>query len=156
MTELRPQRRGQKIAMTPQEIDTFLRESRTIRVASLGVDGAPHVSPLWFAWDGQNIWLTSVVKSQRWTNLMRDARVSAVVDAGDDFMSLHGVEIIGKVEVVGDVPRLNNTDERVAEAERLYGDKYAGGNYVSDERHAWLRLTPEKVVSWDFRKMLKG
>jgi hypothetical protein len=22
-----------------------------------------------------------------------------------------------------------------------------------DGRHAWMRLTPEKVVSWDFRKL---
>jgi hypothetical protein len=22
-----------------------------------------------------------------------------------------------------------------------------------DGRHAWLRLTPEKLVSWDFRKL---
>ena len=22
-----------------------------------------------------------------------------------------------------------------------------------DERHAWLRLTPERIVSWDFRKL---
>jgi hypothetical protein len=24
---------------------------------------------------------------------------------------------------------------------------------VRDGRHAWLRLTPEKISSWDFRKL---
>jgi hypothetical protein len=37
--------------------------------------------------------------------------------------------------------------------ERLKADKYSGGQVVYDGRHAWLRLAPEKIVSWDFRKM---
>lgn len=154
MSELKPQKRGQRVAMTTEEVDALLSTARTLRLASVGADGAPHNSPLWFAWDGANIWLNSVVKSQRWTNLMRDPRVSAVVDGGEGYMELHGVEIIGKVEPVGDVPRLNDPDERVAEAERIYGDKYSNGKYVPDERHAWLKLTPEKLVSWDFRKLM--
>ncbi|HEY3736141.1 MAG TPA: pyridoxamine 5'-phosphate oxidase family protein [Jatrophihabitans sp.] len=142
--------------MSAAEIDEYLGTASTLRLASVGANGGPHISPLWFVWDGANIWLTSVVKSQRWVNLLRDPRVAAVIDGGDDFMSLHGVEVIGRVEPVGDVPRLNNPDERVAEPERLFGDKYGGGKYVSDERHAWLKLIPEKIVSWDYRKMSKG
>jgi hypothetical protein len=30
--------------------------------------------------------------------------------------------------------------------------KYAGGDVMHhDGRHAWLRLVPDKVTSWDFR-----
>ena len=32
-------------------------------------------------------------------------------------------------------------------------DKYSGGTIVRDGRHAWLRLVPEKITSWDFRKI---
>ena len=28
----------------------------------------------------------------------------------------------------------------------------AVGTFVRDGRHAWLRLVPEKINSWDFRK----
>lgn len=35
---------------------------------------------------------------------------------------------------------------------RLFGDKYFGGAFATDGRHAWLRIVPEKIVSWDFRK----
>jgi len=37
--------------------------------------------------------------------------------------------------------------------ERLFADKYAEGRVRHDGRHAWLRITPEKMVSWDFRKL---
>jgi len=153
---MKEQRRGRKIAMTPEEVDAYLREQRTARVATVGADGGPHVSALWYVWDGTAIWLNSIVKSQRWVNVVRDARVSLLVDGGAEFMELHGVELLGKAEVVGEVPRGSDPDPAVAEAERLFGDKYVGGTFVSDGRHAWLRVVPEKIVSWDFRKLLAG
>jgi nitroimidazol reductase NimA-like FMN-containing flavoprotein (pyridoxamine 5'-phosphate oxidase superfamily) len=52
---MKEQRRGRKIAMTPQEVDTYLAAERTCRVATVGADGAPHVTPLWFAWDGASL-----------------------------------------------------------------------------------------------------
>ena len=41
-----------------------------------------------------------------------------------------------------------------ADAAQLFADKYARGVMAEpDGRHAWLRLTPDKLVSWDFRKL---
>ena len=139
--------------MTPEERDEFLASERTCRVATAGGDGAPHVTPLWFAWDGASLWLTSLVNSQRWTDLQRDPRVSVVVDAGDGYMELRGVELHGRAAPVGEAPR---TGEPVAELEvpeRIFADKYAGGQVHHDRRHAWLCITPDKIVSWDFRKL---
>jgi hypothetical protein len=149
---MREQRRGRKAAMTDEERDAFLAETRTCRVASLGADGAPHVTPLWFAWDGRSLWLTSIVKSQRWTDIQRDNRVSIIVDAGVEFTELHGVELRGVAEVVGEVPRNGDAVAELETPERIFADKYAGGTMHHDGRHAWLKVTPEKIVSWDFRK----
>jgi hypothetical protein len=150
---VKAQRRGGKIAMSPEEVDAFLAEERTCRVASIGADGAPHVTPLWFVWDGAALWLTSIVRSQRWTDIARDGRVAVSIDAGDDFMELRGVELRGRAEPVGEVPRTGEPAPDLDQPERLYADKYAGGVVFHDGRHAWLRVVPDKVVSWDFRKM---
>jgi Pyridoxamine 5'-phosphate oxidase len=147
------QRRGRRIAMSPDEIDVFLSEERTCRVASVGADGRPHNTPLWFVWDGTALWLNSIVKSQRWTDLQRDPRVSVIIDAGHDFGELRGAEVLGRIETVGEVPRTETADSAVEVPERLFGDKYADGTFHADGRHAWLRLIPEKIVSWDFRKV---
>ena len=151
---MREQRRGRRTAMAPEERETFLRGERTCRVASVGGDGSPHVTPLWFVWDGASLWLTSIVRSQRWTDLQRDGRVSVIVDTGHDFMELRGVEIKGRAEVVGEVPRTGEPNAELEVPERLFADKYAGGRVHHDGRHAWLRITPEKMVSWDFRKLV--
>jgi hypothetical protein len=139
--------------MTEPERDVFLTTERTCRVASIGGDGSPHVTPLWFVWDGTSLWLTSIVKSQRWTDLQRDNRVSVIVDAGSEFMELRGVEMRGVADVVGEVPRTGEPNPDLEAPERLFADKYAGGNLGHDGRHAWLRITPDKIASWDFRKL---
>ncbi|SNQ46741.1 Pyridoxamine 5'-phosphate oxidase-related FMN-binding protein [Frankia canadensis] len=148
------QRRGRRIAMTPEERDAFLTEERTCRLASLDKAGRPHVSALWFAWDGTALWFNSLVRSQRWVNLEREPNVSVLVDAGVDYHELRGVEITGRVEQVGEVPRTGEPNDELVEPERLFGAKYSGGALVNDGRHAWLRLVPEKIVSWDFRKSM--
>ena len=85
---------------------------------------------------------------------MRDPRVAVIVDAGVEYNELRGVELSGAVVPVGDVPRTATPDPSLAEPERLFADKYARGVMAEpDGRHAWLRLTPEKLVSWDFRKL---
>jgi hypothetical protein len=138
--------------MTAAEVAGFLAEERTCRVATVGQDG-PHATPLWFAWHGGALWLTSVVRSQRWADLQRDPRVAVVVDAGQDYDELRGVELRGRVEVVGEVPRTGAAVPELDGPEQLFADRYTGGSVHHDGRHAWLRLVPDKITSWDFRKL---
>ena len=157
MTEqTRQQRRGRAIAMTDPEVDEFLTTERTCRVATASRDGQPHVAPLWFVWDGTSLWLNSVVRSQRWTDLERDPRIAVVIDAGVEFSELRGVELSGAVVPVGDIPRTAAPDPALAACEQHFARKYTGRDeFAPDGRHAWLRLTPDKLVSWDFRKLAR-
>ena len=171
------------IAMSAEELSSFLDEQHTCRFATTGPDG-PHVAPVWFVWDGQALWVYSLTRSQRWANVARDSRVAVVIDDGHHYHELRGVEIEGQASVVGPVPRTGEQDEdatELAEPERLMAAKYFGpaslaasGGGASlaasggganpaasgggpamthDGRHAWLRVTPLKMVSWDFRKL---
>ena len=152
---MQEQRRGRKIALTPDELDEYLATERTCTVATVSHDG-PHATALWFVWDGSCIWLYSITRSQRWTDLQRDPRVAVLVETGEHYMELRGVEISGRVEVVGPVPRTGDPgDDALVEPERLFAAKYQEGadSMVHDGRHAWLKLTPAKVASWDFAKL---
>ena len=155
---MRQQRRGRVIAMNAEELTSFLGEQRTCRFATTGPDG-PHVAPVWFVWDGQALWVYSLTRSQRWANVARDPRVAVVVDDGHHYHELRGVEVEGQAVMVGPVPRTGGEDQsapELAEPERLMAAKYFGdaaNGMVHDGRHAWLRITPDKIVSWDFRKL---
>jgi PPOX class probable F420-dependent enzyme len=148
------QRRGRRIMMTPGELDAFLTEQRTCRVATVSADGRPHVSALWFAWDGTSLWLYSLTRSRRWADLRRDPRVAVVVDDGEEYGELRGAELSGTAVFVGEAPRTGENFPELAVPEALFAAKNFGLDAMPhDGRHAWLRLTPDTVASWDFRKL---
>lgn len=142
--------------MTDAERDDFLDAERTCRVATIGADG-PHATPLWFLWDGAALWLYSIVRSQRWADLQRDPRISVVVDAGRDYAELRGVEITGRAEIVGEIPRTGEPNEILRPVEHAYAQRYFAGapQLGHDGRHAWLRVAPGKITTWDFRKLAR-
>jgi Pyridoxamine 5'-phosphate oxidase len=140
--------------MTPAEVNAFLAGQRTCRVGTVSV-GGPHVAPMWFFWDGTSIWLYSVVASQRWRDLQRDPRVAIVVDAGESYGELRGVEVRGRAVPVAEAPRTGEPVDEVTGPEIGFHHKYRNPHDAIryDGRHAWLRVTPEKLTSWDFRKL---
>ncbi|HYZ11959.1 MAG TPA: pyridoxamine 5'-phosphate oxidase family protein [Actinomycetota bacterium] len=137
------------LSLTDHELEAYLFQGRTIRVATVGPDGLPHVVPLWFVWHDGTLFLNSTRGNPTVENMMRDRRAAGVVDDGDTYDTLRGVVIAGRVEIAEDDPRL-------AQAERLWSDKYLGGNeppYRRWRNRVWLRLVPERTASWDFRKI---
>lgn len=149
----RKQRRSARIALTVEERDSFLQTQQTCRVATASLDGRPHVSALWFVWLYQSIWLYSIIRAQRWTDLQRNARCAIIVDDGIDYSELRGVELYGSVSVVGETPRVGLANEELRPIEQAFGHKYGGSHPIYDSRHGWLRLRPEREFTWDFRKL---
>jgi nitroimidazol reductase NimA-like FMN-containing flavoprotein (pyridoxamine 5'-phosphate oxidase superfamily) len=143
------------LAMTRVERDAFLRSQPICRVATVGRAGRPRLSALWYVWDGTALWFNSTVRSRRWAELERDPRLSAIVDdGGADFHRLRGVTLTGTARVIGEVPRRGEDVAELVEPERLFADKYmGGGSFRYDGRHGWLKLIPDRVVSWDFAKL---
>ena len=151
---MKPQKRGRKIAMSDEQRDAYLATERVCRVATVGANGAPHATALWFGWDGTYLWLYSITRAQRWADLQRDPRISVVIDTGDEYLELQGVEISGTAEVVGEVPRTGEDNPDLVEIEKIFACKYLGADeMIHDGGHAWLRVTPHKIASWDFRKL---
>ncbi|MBD0707524.1 MULTISPECIES: pyridoxamine 5'-phosphate oxidase family protein [unclassified Streptomyces] len=148
------QRRGRRIMMTPAELDSFLAEQRTCRVATVSADGRPHVGALWFVWDGTSLWLYSLTRSRRWAELCADPRVAVLVDDGEEYGELRGAELSGAVERIGEAPRTGEPCPELVAVERMFAARNFGlAEMPHDGRHAWLRLTPKAVASWDFRKL---
>jgi nitroimidazol reductase NimA-like FMN-containing flavoprotein (pyridoxamine 5'-phosphate oxidase superfamily) len=107
--------------MTPEETDAFLCAEQACQAASAGPGSRPDVSPPWFVWDGGPLWLNSLVRSQRQTNLQRDPRVAVVVDAGEEYADLRGVQIRGTARPAGD-ERMTGPHAQLAD----YGRRLAG------------------------------
>jgi nitroimidazol reductase NimA-like FMN-containing flavoprotein (pyridoxamine 5'-phosphate oxidase superfamily) len=137
------------LSLTAEERDAFLDGRKTVRVATVGRDGAPHVVPLWFVWLDGTLFLNSTLGNVTVENARRTGRASAVVDDGEEYEVLRGVVLSGRVEEADGDPRLPEVSDR-------WSRKYLGGNpvpYGKWRHRAWFRLDPDRIASWDFRKI---
>lgn len=139
------------IRMSEAEIASFLAEPRTLNVATIGPDGAIHLVAMWYRMYGTSPVFTTYGKSQKVANLRRDPRLSALVEAGDDYGTLRGVEIVGRAEFIEDPAEVL---ELVREIGARYGARGAGQDPAkAAAKRVGIRLVPGRVVSWDHAKI---
>ena len=147
--------RRDQIKMTDAEVEAFLEEQRTMSVATIGRDGRPHLIAMWYAiLDGAPCFWT-FAKSQKIVNLRRDPRITCMVEAGDEYSDLRGVELVGHAEMTEDEDEVLRFG--VAEWERYQGIKMnesmlSGVKKMANKRVV-VRIIVERVVSWDHRKL---
>lgn len=147
--------RRDQIRMTPEEIDAFLQEARTLQVASSNGDGSIHLVPMWFAVVDGNVAFWTYGKSQKIVNLRRDPRITVMVEGGDVYEQLCGVTITGKATIVEDRGSVQRCGERVYE--KYWGpitdDVVRDGVAQMGAKRVAVVVAPEKVVSWDHSKL---
>ncbi len=148
--------RRDKIQLTDDEVRKFLDASKTIILVSNGRDGFPHTMPMWFTIDAEGaIRMTTFAKSQKVKNLQRDPRCTLLVESGEDYQNLKGVQIHGNAEVVEDQDRIIDTLLAAAgrgESERMDPALREGMARTAAKR-VLIRVVPDRVVSWDHAKL---
>ena len=147
------------VKMTVAEIEDFLASNLKVQVASLGKEGEPHLSTLFYVVQDGRIAFWTYGRSQKIRNLERDPRVSALVEDGTDYFELRGVSISGRAEIVREPEGIFEIGSRVAT--RMVGaqDFAELGDIgrAEVERQATKRvgvvIDADTVASWDHGKM---
>src|SRR5215207_1119003 len=113
------------VQMTDEEIERFLTDNMKVQVATIGPDGAPHLSTLYYVLDDGLIAFWTYGRSQKIVNLRRDPRITCLVEDGDDYFELRGVSIQGKARLVEEYDDIHALGSRVAK-------RMAGGVDLGD------------------------
>ncbi len=71
------------MAMSQEEIDTFLSGRLIARIATVGADGIPHINPVWYYWDGECLYIVMKARRRMARNLARNPWCSVVIDTDD-------------------------------------------------------------------------
>ena len=148
------------VKMTDTEIEDFLAANLKVQVASLGKEGEPHLSTLFYVVQNGRIAFWTYGRSQKIRNLERDPRVSALVEDGTDYFELRGVSISGRAEIVRDPEGIWAIGSSVAT--RMVGardfEELGEIGRAEVERQAGKRvgvvIHPDSLASWDHSKML--
>ena len=94
--------RRDQITMSDAEVAAYLDEQRVLNVATIGPSGHPHVVAMWYTMlDGRPAFWT-FAKSQKVVNLRRDPKITGLVESGDSYDELRGVELVGTARLIED------------------------------------------------------
>jgi PPOX class probable F420-dependent enzyme len=150
-------KRRDLIRMSDEEVRAFLGGRHTMNVATINHDGSIHLVAMWYGFVGDRPAFWTFGKSQKIRNLERDPRITCLVEAGEEYEKLEGVELVGRAELVAD------HDGRMAIGRSVF-ERYIGP--WSDEMVPYLEQTGAKrvgvvvhvdrVVSWDHAKLQGG
>jgi PPOX class probable F420-dependent enzyme len=152
--------RRDQIIMTKDEVDAYLQSKLTVVINSIGKDGVPHPAPMWFAIEDDGaLVMTTFTKSQKIQNLKRDPRVTLLLEDGTVYAELRGVILYGSAELDDDAGAVVS----ILTAIGRHGGSSGSSDALSDAEQAGLqaqavkrtalRVRPDKVVSWDHRKL---
>lgn len=148
------------VGMSEAEVDRFLSNHHTLRLATVSEKGWPHVVPVGYTrlddegGEREPLYVLSHPEQRKCRNIFSDNRVGAVVDDGDEYTSLRGVFVHGYATVVTD-------EARMEAVEASWIDDFYGGRlpdvvkavYSLRDAWIWFRIDPVNVVSWDNRKV---
>ncbi|MEW2611824.1 PPOX class F420-dependent oxidoreductase [Streptomyces sp. NPDC047880] len=136
--------------MTEKMTDTQWREfvshgTRTAKLSTVRADGSPHVAPIWFLLDGDEVVFNTGKNTVKGRNLLRDDRIALCVD--DDRPPYSFVVLRGRARVSEDLDEIRHWATRIGA--RYMGEERAGEfgarNGVPGE--LLVRVTVEKVLA---------
>jgi Pyridoxamine 5'-phosphate oxidase len=151
--------RRRDVSLTEPEAWELVAQQTKIQVATNGPDGWPHLVTLFHTVLAGSLVFWTYARSQKILNLGRDPRLTCLVEAGEDYAELRGVQIVGRARVL-------RAREDVAVIGRAVVCRMLGLDPDSEldpaiaaevarqaEKRVAVEVVPERLVSWDHRRM---
>lgn len=143
--------------MSPDEVTEFLQGRHTLNVATFNHDGTIHLVAMWYGFIDGDLAFETFEKSQKVQNLRRDSRITVLVEDGDQYENLRGVELVGRAEIIEDHETIMDVARAVlTRYHDLAPEDLDGAAEFMVRKRVGVRIHAEKVVSWDHRKLAGG
>lgn len=110
----------------------------------------PHVVPVWYEWDGNNLWISTFRSTRKVREIQINPKISVVIDTDARGEAARAVILEGKAELISDPENV------VSRAASIY-TRYLGPegvkehdpqSWIYDPENLLIKLTPAKVYLW--------
>lgn len=146
------------IQMTDTERDAFLAAPHNASLTTIGPDGYPHTTAMWYGLLDGIIHFATYAKSQKILNARRNPKISVLAEDGRSYAELRGVMIQADAEIIADADLA--TEVMFDMTARYEGvDVRSIGAGAMDavrqraSKRAVLRVVPVRIMSWDHGKL---
>lgn len=138
--------------MNQPEIDNFLHAPRHAIVGTIGSDGAPQLSPVWYIYEDGRFYIGITADTAKYRNLCRDPRISLCIDGGrEDVRTVMVTGTAGLYEK--DHPLQAPMRWRLIShyiADPAEARRYADSS--QDWESVLLVVTPSKIITQNFKE----
>ncbi|MDH3753042.1 MAG: TIGR03618 family F420-dependent PPOX class oxidoreductase [Acidimicrobiia bacterium] len=143
------------IKMTHEERVAFIDSQKSLQVATINADGTPHLTTLWFAVVEGDIVFETFTKSQKIKNLERDPRIACLVEDGEKYEQLRGVQLNGTVELHTDPDIVHGYAAQVMKRNNpeVPAELLDDAALAMAAKRTAVVVKADNVVSWDHRKL---
>jgi hypothetical protein len=133
----------------------YLSRQKTIRLATTEEDGSIYLSPLWYVVDNKRLYLPIDAAGRHGRNGEAGRPLAALVDAGDEFSTVTGVRIVGRMVRVEDATLRDRLNSMLFEKYFYVGHPYADTYFEMGAAagRKFYELVPERIVGWDAREI---
>lgn len=150
--------RRDAIAMTMDEIRTYLKEQERLILTSNGPDGYPHPMPMNFVFDDQDRYLiTTFRKSQKVRNMERDPRCALLVESGHQYSELKSVLAYADAQIIDDPAFTAEVMSAIGRKEEVrngeMSEEARQQAMASAPKRVVMVFQPEHYISWDHTKL---
>lgn len=147
-----------KIKMSKEEMTSFLKNEISLQIGTINKDGSPHLTTMWYFYDGNSFIFHTYTKSQKIINLKRDSRITVLTETGSQYSDLQGIIAYGEAEIING----KDNPEEVIKYMDLVGNKYIKGEdsaqylegmKLQAPKRSVVIIKPSKFISWDHSKL---
>ena len=149
-------RLGAVASMTQAQRWSFLERNHEIALSTVDGDGVIYSSPVWYVVKDRRIFIPIDQASKHLKNTENGSSMTGVVfKGGDDLATARGVQIQGRGKMVEDVALANECVDLVVD--QIFGPGHSHAVAYREYRecfdNATMELEPEKMITWDLRKV---
>jgi PPOX class probable F420-dependent enzyme len=121
----------------------LLQRMRNAVLVTVGASGTPHVAPVWYFWDGENVRVSAPVTTRKVADVLADQRVAVCVDdqVSGEYLTVYGSAVVVEGEAVTELTkplllRYLPPDEAAARWARIN----------ADNSRVVILVTPERIA----------
>jgi len=140
--------------MTPEEVDEFLAGRHSMTMCTMNHDQTIHAVAMWYGFLEGAVAVETKLKSQKVQNLRRNPTMTLLVEDGEKYEELRGVELVGRAELVEEPDRIWELGVSVFDRYQApYTEEMRPFVEVMLKNRLVVKMHVDRIVSWDHRKL---
>jgi len=129
--------------------DEFLKKQKILRLATIGKNKTPHISPVWYRYSGKKIYIGTNNSRQKIKNLKRNNKVSFCVDVGVNAPDIYGVMGQGNANLILDDTKVKSIAKKIL-LRYFKSLENKSAKELLDDTDCIIEIIPDKVTVWDY------